>query len=121
MENISKSLLPKVILSARFVSFHRSNLKSRKSCIRLLANVLKSDQRTSYGQNLKNISNECDTVIDDLTANVVKKQMTYRKVPDDEKWRCKMVDELIGAIYGHLDIPLDLDEINLLLNHICSS
>ena len=79
------------------------------------------DQRTSYGRNLKNISEECNTHIDDLTNSKVKNLMTFKEVPANEVWRPGLVDELLGAIYGNLEIPLDKEEIDTLLSYACSS
>ena len=121
IETISKSLHPKVMLSSRFVTFHRTNISCKKPSIRLLSSLASSDQRTSYGRNLKNISDDCNVPIDDLTNNLVKKLMNYKSPSDDQKWRVKLVNELLGARLGMLDIPLPDDQINHLLTFACSS
>ena len=89
IDTVSKSLHPKVVLSARFVSFHRSNLSSSKHSIRLLAGLSSFDMRTSYGRNLKEISNGCSAPIKELTSVKVKKLMTYKVVPENEEWHQK--------------------------------
>ena len=121
IETISKSLHPKVMLSSRFVTFHRTNISCKKPSIRLLSSLASSDQRTSYGRNLKNISDDCNVPIDDLTNNLVKKLMNYKSPSDDQKWRVKLVNELLAARLGMLDIPLPDDQINDLLTFACSS
>ena len=121
IETISKSLHPKVMLSSRFVTFHKTNISCKKSSVRLLASLASSDQRTSYGRNLRNISNECNIPADDLTNKLVKKIMIYKSPSDDQNWRIKLVNELLEARLGMLDIPLSDDQINDILNFTCSS
>ena len=97
VETISKSLHPKVMLGTRFVSF----LSCTKSSVKLIANLSIDDQRTCYGRNLRNISDECNVAINDLTKQNAKIMMKYRAVPDDEVWRAKLSDEILGARLGH--------------------
>ena len=121
IETISKSLHPKVMLSSRFVTFHKTNISCKKPSVRLLASLASSDQRTSYGRNLRNISNECNIPIDALTNKLVKKMMTYNSPSDDQKWRVGLVNELLEARLGMVEVPLSDDEINDLLSFACSS
>ena len=92
-----------------------------KSSVRLLAGLCTPDQRTSYGRNLKNISNDCSIPIAELTKVKVKNLMTYKPVPSNEKWRIKLVDELLGSKFGNLEIPLGTEELEEILNLACSS
>ena len=121
VETISKSLHPKVMLCARFVSFHIRNISCKKSSVNLIANLNTDDQRTCYGRNLRNISDECNVAANDLTKLNVKTMMKYRAVPEDEVWRAKLIDELLGARLGHLDIALETDEIEAMLSFACCS
>lgn len=121
IETISKSLHPKAMLSARFIGFHKTNLLCLKSSVRLLTGLFTLDQRTNYGRNLKNISDDCNIPIDELTKVKIKKLMTYKPVPNNEKWRIKLVDELLGARFGDLEIPLETEELEEILSLACSS
>ena len=121
IETISKSLHPRVFLSSRFISFHRSNLLSSKPQVKLLANLFSSDQRTKYGRNLRTISDEIKTPCDELTKYTIKKKMTYKAVPDHQSWRTKLVDELLGARFGSLELPLSVAERDAILNFVCTS
>ena len=82
IEEITDSLHPKVMLSSRFVKFSRTCLNSQKQGVRLLASLTHSDQRTSFGRNLYNISLAVNTEIKDLSSKNVKKLMKYSKVPE---------------------------------------
>ena len=86
-----------------------------------MASLFKLDQRTCYGQNLRNISNDCNTAIEDLTKTSVKKLMYYKEVPEKELWRSRLVDELLGVRLRNLEVPMEDDEIEAILNFACSS
>ena len=47
--------------------------------------------------------------------------MKFKAVPDDEVWRAKPVDKLLGVKYGDLVTNLADPEIDNLLNFICTS
>ena len=81
-----------------------------------MTNLSKCDQRTTYGRNIKNIAYECDKNQEVLTKYDVKKLMKFKAVPDDEVWRAKLVDELLGVKYGDLETNLAYPEMDDLLN-----
>ena len=89
--------------------------------MRLLTGLFTLDQRTNYGRNLKNISDDCNIPIDELTKVKIKKLMTYKPVPNNEKWRIKLKDELLGAKFGNLEIPLGTEELEEILSLACCS
>jgi hypothetical protein len=109
------------MLCSRFISFHRTNLSCAKPSLKLLTSLCSYDQRTSYGRNLRNISDDCEIPFEELTNSKVKKMMTYKVVPQNESWRTKLVDELLGARLGTLETPLNIEEIETILNFACSS
>ena len=86
-----------------------------------MANISKCDQRTTYGRNIKNISDECDKNSEVVTKYDVKKLMKFKSVPDNEVWRAKLVDELLGIKYGDLETNLADPEIDDILNFLCTS
>ena len=86
-----------------------------------MTSLFKLDQRTCYGRNLRNISDDCNAAIDELSKTSVKKLMEYKEVPENELWRARLVDELLGARLGSLEVPLEKDEIEAMLNFACSS
>ena len=47
----------------------------------MLAKLFENDLRTTYGNNLRKISNICGMNIDELTSQKVKMNMKYREVP----------------------------------------
>ena len=97
IETISKSTHPRVFLSSRFVKFHLSLTEYTKPAIRTLANLFKNDLRTVYGNNLHQISLECNAQVGDLSPGTVKTRMKYFKTPENEEWRHGVLEELLDA------------------------
>ena len=46
-------------------------------------------------RNLRNISGDCKIPLDELTKTTVKTMMTYKALPEDERWTTKLIDELL--------------------------
>ena len=123
IEKISRTFHPKVMLASRLVNFHKKMTASSKLCVRLLARLCEKDLRTVLGKTLNKL---CDIIgsseIGDLTANIIKKNMTYYDVPDNETWRVNSVTELIKVRDQFLSIPGFTDvEVKFMLDHICTS
>ena len=121
IESISKSLHPKVMLCSRFINFHKINLSCSKPSVQFLARLSSNDLRTKYGRNLRNISEDCETPVEALTQAKVKMKMKYKEVPENERWRTNLVDELLGARFATLDIPLSIEEREAIISFACSS
>ena len=50
----------------------------------MLTRISCFDQRTTYGRNLKNISDECKVSVDKLNNATVKKLMKFKEKPENE-------------------------------------
>ena len=106
IESISKSMHPKVMLSSRYVAFHRSLISSTKLPVRFLARLFEKNQRTVLGKTLYNLSMQCSLPdITLLTPECVKKNLKYFSVPEHEKWRSNMVTELFQLRDNSLSLP----------------
>ena len=85
IEKISKTLHPKVMLTSRYVNFHKRLTTSLKLCVRLLARLCETDQRTVIAKTLSRLSIITgDNNIGELTVNSTKKKMSYYDVPENE-------------------------------------
>ena len=102
IEPISGCLHPKVLLARRYVSFTNSLKVSNKLGFRILYSLSSRDLWTVMGGTLTKIMRECKTNMDYLTANIVKKKMSYSVAPESESWRVVMVSELIDE---NMDVP----------------
>ena len=123
IEAISNTLHPKTMLSARYATFYRSLVSSTKFSVRLLVRLCEDDNRTVMGRTLDFLCRECN--ISDhnlLSASLVKKYVKYFPIPDEERWRDNCVNELLQIRNDFLSLPgFSIAEINLMLDHVCTS
>ena len=56
--------------------------KTADTALRLFGKMCRTDMRTVFGTNLRNIAIDCKIDIDSLTPNIVKNAMSYFTCPD---------------------------------------
>ena len=121
IEPVSDNLHVKTMLCSRFVSFFNSLNESPKLCIRLLANVCKSDNRSVLCKNLVKIANDCNSDVSQLTKRCVKENMTFFPVPDEQSWKIPILKELLDIRAQNLYIAdFNDEEITNMINELCS-
>ena len=125
IEPVSQCLHPKVMIASRFVTFYKSLVKSEKFGVRFLAKLNERDQRTVLGKTLHSLLNQCglqESRLEDLCASIVKRKCTYFSVPEDQKWRLPMLQELIRIRDGNLLIEnMGQQDIKEMIEHLCTS
>ena len=123
IETLSETLHPKVLLSSRFVTFHKSLLSSTKLGVRLLARLSERDGRTVMGRTMDTLLRECNlNDIMMLNSNTVKKKMKYHDIPDEEHWRVSSATELIKIRDKKLEVTgFTQEEVKDMLDYVCSS
>ena len=125
IEPLSKSLHPKIMLLSRLVGFYKAQLKSPKMTIQFLIKIAEKDHRTILGRTLDFIRVKCGlkaNEIDKLTPLMVKRKMSYMKIPEQEQWRVPMIDELLSLRDGSGIIPgFYLSEVEAMLFNLCCS
>ena len=93
------------------------------SPVRHLARIKENDQRTVLGRTLAALRLHCK--VDDnstLSAMLVKKNLVYKDVPEDEAWRIPLSKELLKCREGVLEAPgFTSDELDDILRHSCVS
>ena len=122
IESISNCLHPQVLMSSRFVKFHENNLKCNKSVIRSISSLFKDDLNTVYGSNLGRIAQLCNTNIANLNPQLVKTNMRYFELPENESWRLPVIFDLLQARNNMTEIAgFDIQEVEDLLRFTCTS
>ena len=122
LEPLTEQMHPKIMLASRLVTFYRNQLNSSKFRMRFLLRLAADDKRTVLGRTLDKISQECNCSVELLTSRVVKNQLKYAKAPSDEEWRIDVARELYAARKDNGIIPgFSIDDINVLLQHVCVS
>ena len=72
---------------------------TNKSSIRLLYNLFKNYQRTVLFTNLNSIADDCNVLVDNLSKNFVKQNLTLL---DDQNWKTPLIYELLDLNTSHL-------------------
>ena len=89
IEEISGEHLQSVVIR-RFMNFSKSLSKSRNEYIVCLLGAALKDCRSIIGRNLTEIE----------TGNFQNKQKFNRSMPEDEQWRCNILNELLEVKHG---------------------
>ena len=122
IKSISNCLHPQVLLSSRFVKFHENNLKCNKSVIGSLSSLYKDILNTVYGSNLGKIAQRCNTNIANLNPQLVKTNMRYFELPENESWRLPVIRDLLQARKNEVEITgFNIQEVEDLLRFTCTS
>ena len=88
----------------------------------MLAKLCEKDLRTTYGNNLRKISNICELSIDELTSQEVKRKMKYRETPQDEEWRLPILNEMLFARDHQIEVEgLTRRDINDIIHFVCTA
>jgi hypothetical protein len=123
IQPLSGCLHLKTMIASRFVTFYNSLINTKKTPVRFLARIRENDQRTVLGRTLAALRLHCK--VDEnsmLSAMLVKKNLVYKNVPEDEAWRIPLSQELLKCREGVLEAPgFTSDELDDILRHSCVS
>ena len=123
VEPLSGHLHLRTQLMSRLVSFHKGLINSHKFTIRFLARLAERDLRTVLGNTLDYLVKQCNlSDINDLSANIVKKRLTFESVPHGSEWQVSLAQELLCIRRCELVVQgLSQDEIESMLSLACTS
>ena len=123
IESLSEGLHLKTILASRYVTFYKSLVETQKTPIRFLARIAERDQRTVFGRTLSRlleITGLSVENLDKLTASLVKKQMLYQPVSEENRWRIQACKELIAVRRENLQLDgFGQNEVEEMLDFLC--
>lgn len=121
IEGVSNSVHPKTMMCSRLVKFLECLKSCSKGSVRYLVNLVYNDRRTLTGRTVTKIARDCDVERSTLCSSIAK-SLVYRAPPLEEEWRLPLLKELLDVRSGHGQIPgVVLDEVNVMINNICSS
>ena len=122
IEPLSKTLHLKTMVLGKLVTFYRSLLQSDKLPVRFLARLQEHDERTVMGHTITKLSIICNVDRTKISAAVVKAKLCFRQIPDSEKWRESIANELLRVREADLEVPgFTNDEISEILDYVCIS
>ena len=121
IEYLSGALHPKTMLSGRYSKFVDSLCMSSKVEVALLANMAVQDNRTVMGKTVSRLKQELNS--DVLTSNLVKKNLKYFPVPQDEEWRLPFLDELLSVETNDssIDECFSSSDVKMMISSLCTS
>ena len=112
-----------VQLIARYVTFVNSLLSNDTFEVRFLSNICLSDKTTIIGRSVPIVLDACDHQdLTTLTARLVKKKITYMMIPEQEKSRLGVIQDMRNILKGDIQqIYLTTDQAKCLLDFVCLS
>jgi hypothetical protein len=112
----------KFLMLKRFLTFIEQIRKSSKKASNSLLESILHDTRSITGSNLRNILLMTDKLnVRDLGPYDIDK-MEYHPLPDEEKWKISIIQEIIDEKNGRLKIDnLTEEELETTLEHLCVS
>ena len=112
IEPISGTTHLKVKLIKRFNQFYKTLFTCDRPNLKYLANRQKSDYRSVFGRNVRNICQESQV---EVIPEVDISNVAYVSVPIEEKWRIPLVKELLEIRAGRLSSIMTEKEVEKLL------
>ena len=93
-------------------------IKNVISHIRSLSTLNKDDLNTVYGK----IAQSCNTTIENLSPQLVKTDMRYFTLPENESWRLPVIFDLLNTRRNLMEITgFNVQEVEDLLKHVCTT
>ena len=115
------------MLMCRYVKFIKSIKKSTKLAVQFLFKKVKNNVNTVTGKNIAVVLNATAyDNIEEIDVNAMKKKVKFCQILDENRWRVDFVKEIVNLQYNVLVLnedeqALDTDELNEILDFICTS
>ena len=121
IEYMSGTLHPKTMLSGRYPKFVDSMCKSSRMEVALLANMAVQDNRTVMGKTISRLKQELNTEV--VTPSLVKRNLRYFPVPQDEEWRLPFLEELLSVETNNMNMDESFlsSDIKTMISSLCTS
>ena len=110
------------VLTSRYVGFVENLSKSAKSPVRLLFKLSNSDLGSQTGQNIGFLlaKHSEPALVDLFRKNVSLKKQVINPLPEDEKWKAGMIEELVLVKKGFLVAEFDEPLLDSILEYLCT-
>ena len=104
-----------------YVNFFSGLLKSLSPEVRIVASMVGRSARSTTGKNMLGIERE--TGMDPWTAKAwsVRKEVPRAEVPPGEGWRVQYLSKLLLARREMMVMCQDVEQVNVLIDSLCSS
>ena len=105
----------------RYPSFFQKLLKSPSKEIRLLANIVGRDPKSTTYKNIQHVKNLSSLDPWDFSSQSIKIQLPVKKVPDNQKWRLGLMANLMEIREDKFVNAEDASRICAMLDSLCST
>ena len=123
LESLSPVPHLEAVLTGRYIGFIQNLWKSKKTLLSLIFSSCFQDLRSLTGQNLRFLLQKHGKLsLADLIADrvVIKKSRVY-PLPDEEVWKTKIIEDICLLKKDELEVAFDLENLEDILQHICTS
>ena len=114
-----------VSLLSRLVTFAHSLQKNDSFEVRFLARLAITDMSCVLGKSIAKVADLCNVKRDigELSAGMVKKNVSYAKLPDEESWRIGVAMDMMSIINNNSrsNCGMTLSEARDILDFACTS
>ena len=110
------------VLMSRYIGFVENLMKTKKSLLRLILNSCFADLSSQTGQNLKFLLMKYKKLSAKeliLSRREVKCAPVY-PISSEEKWKVNLAEQISLIKAGLIDIDFDSEDLEEILEHICS-
>ena len=122
IEPISGTCHLKKILIKRFLSFIRQIENSPKNVPKMLLNVVKNDTRSITGKNVRMVKLLTDIADIDAVKRSDVEKIEYAACKKDDLWRIKIINEIVEARYGQMEIhDFKVEDLDNIMEYVCTS
>ena len=110
------------VLTGRYIGFIDNLLRSSNPALNFIFRSCKSNLSSKTGQNIEYMmkKHKVDSLVDLVTEkDSLKKQRVY-PLPEEESWKITLIKEIALAKMGQLDIEFDENNLDEILEAICT-
>ena len=115
LESLSPVPHLEAVLTGRYIGFIQNLACSGKSLLRLLFSSCSSAQNSLTGQNIQYLLSKL------LAEKQIIKSTRVYPMTDDASWKLKLMEEICLIKKGHLEIDFDSEDLENILDYICTS
>ena len=105
----------------RYPAFFQKLLNSPSKEIRLLANIVGRDPRSTTSKNLMYIKQLSGLDPWDFSSEKIKKNLPVKDVPENEKWRLGLMSSLMTLRQEKFVLAEDSQRISAMIDSLCST
>ena len=123
LESLSPVPHLEAVLTGRYIGFIQNLMNSKNPLLRLTFSSSCNDLNSLTGQNLQYLLQKYNKLTyHALVADKIsiKKSRVY-SLPDDESWKINLIEEISLIKKEHLEIDFDLENLDKVLEYICTS